>query len=254
MKMAAVPKDAFPRLLTRALQKMDAVQAKQNAPFSNETSGIKRNMRSAFKASGIFPLNRDQVLKRLPQLDENTNPDGEIESVLTDYLREQRFGGSASTVTKRKRTRLNVVPGASVTTKGTECNEQPPNTYEENSESDPEEPTNAPLEEETSEDAVHMQENDEELCIGRYVLAKFFTARGKKTYRYVCQITETLPCIVVVGYKSLGDKKKFKLVKDDISDIDRHDIIAFLPEPKAIETQGSNFNVEYPFEVDILEF
>lgn len=46
----------------------------------------------------------------------------------------------------------------------------------------------------------------------------------------------------------------FKLVRDDISEIDRHHIIAYLPKPKPIKSKESEFNVEFPFEVDILEF
>lgn len=59
------------------------------------------------------------------------------ESVLTDYLHEQRFGGRiSSSTTTRRRTRLKVVPGASVSTTDTEGIEDPSSTCGENGVSD----------------------------------------------------------------------------------------------------------------------
>lgn len=129
--MTAAPKDVFPRFLTKALQNSDSVQAKPNAPFNNEPSGIKRNMLSALKATGIYPFNREEELKRLPDKDAAKSPDAEI-----NYLREQRFGGSASRLTSRRKRRLNVVPGASVSTKHNEDEPNNDTTDEENHQSE----------------------------------------------------------------------------------------------------------------------
>lgn len=68
-------------------------------------------------------------------------------------------------------------------------------------------------------------------------IAKFFTARGIKTYKYVCRITNTSPYILVVGYKPVRNNKMFQIVKDDISDIDRCDIVSYLPMPKSINSE-----------------
>lgn len=93
------------------------------------------------------------------------------------------------------------------------------------------------------------EEEDEETKYkeGRYVLAKFFTSRGKQTYKYVCQIHKTDP-LLVAGYKSSDNKKCFKRIPKDISEIDRCDIIAFLPKP--VEKENL---VEFPFDINTKE-
>lgn len=76
---------------------------------------------------------------------------------------------------------------------------------------------------------------------------KFFSNRGKKTYKYVCQITETDP-LLVEGFKSDGNKRKFKRIQNDVSEVDYEDIVSFLPKP--VET--GEF-VIFPFEINIQE-
>lgn len=73
----------------------------------------------------------------------------------------------------------------------------------------------------------------------RFVLVKFWSQRGKKTYRYVCRIIDLDP-LVVEDFKSLGNKKEFKLVRDDISQIETSDILAYLPKPKPFASHHSN--------------
>lgn len=215
------------------------MQAKPSAPFAEITKGVKRNLMSAFKSTGIYPLSRKAVLKKLP-VDENADPTNNVESCLTNYLKEQRFGGQS--MAPRRRTRLNVEPGASVSTASPQNDavESEDNVsvafHRELENSQPisvDDPTN---EEESSESRNDASEAYADLEIGRFVLAKFWSRRGKKTYRYVCRIIDLDP-LVVVGFKSLGNKKEFRLVRDDISEIEASDILAYLPKPRPLANQ-----------------
>lgn len=250
-KLSSVPKDAFPHLLKKALEKMDSVPPKPNAPLSNIKSAIKRNMISAFEATGICPLNRERVLRRLPNESCSAlNADEAIESVLTDYLREQRFGTSSSV--SRRRTRLNLAPGESASS--TQFQIEAEDDSEDGLESRSLASTSSKkIVEVESEDDPETADFETECTIGRFILAKFFTARGKKTYKYVCRIIGLSP-LVVEGFKStvVGNKRKFRLVRDDISEIDNTDIIAFLPNPLRVQTEGPEC-VEFNYDINIFE-
>ncbi|KAB0790203.1 hypothetical protein PPYR_15462 [Photinus pyralis] len=59
-----VPKEQFPALIKLALEKMDSVQTKhQNQAQEN---AIRRILINGFEATGVFPLNGERVLKKLP--------------------------------------------------------------------------------------------------------------------------------------------------------------------------------------------
>ncbi|CAH2088150.1 unnamed protein product [Euphydryas editha] len=66
-----------------------------------------------FCASGIYPFNKQKVFDRLPKED---NGEQEIESTLTNFLRESRYE-STSNQPARKRRRLDVAPGKSCATR-----------------------------------------------------------------------------------------------------------------------------------------
>lgn len=87
-----------------------------------------------------------------------------------------------------------------------------------------------PIEKDTDQAESADDENfaEDQCTEGRYVLVKFFTKRGNLLYKYVSQIIESDP-LLVEGYKSLNNKKLFKKIPKDISEIDRQDIVAFLP-------------------------
>lgn len=111
-----------------------------------------------------------------------------------------------------------------------------------------------PNNQETQEDESDVDDNfaeeveqQTECAEGRYVLVNFFTSRGKQTYKYVCQITQTAP-LLVQGYKTLNDKRRFQKIPKDISEIDRCDIVAFLPKP----VEDENY-VEFPFAINTQE-
>ncbi|XP_060810031.1 uncharacterized protein LOC132904125 [Amyelois transitella] len=265
-KLSSVPKDTFPHLLTNALNKMDEVQPKPNSEYKDITSGIKRNMMSGFRAAGIYPFNKQKVLDRLPKEDIGGQ---EIESALTNFLKESRYGSSSNQSTRKKR-RLDVAPGKSIATREETIQSTDPEQNEiaasdiqeteiqalvgpstsqgEAPRLDDEEiPDRQIYESDPDEDVVEAEDEKTECSLGRFVLAKFYTRRGKKTYKYVCQIVETEP-LLVEGFKSVGTKRKFKRVPDDISEIDYTDIISYLPKP----VKKDDFII-FPFDINIQE-
>lgn len=67
---------------------------------------------------------------------------------------------------------------------------------------------------------------------GDFILAKFCSALGKKTYKYVCLIEDISENKAVVrGMKSYKQKNTFKFIKNDVSIIDFTDVIKVLPQP-----------------------
>nr|CAI5858507.1 unnamed protein product [Callosobruchus analis] len=226
-RLTTLPKDTFPYLLSKALRKMDGVSPKPCSQYKDVLSGIKRNLMSGFYATGIYPVNKEKVLSRLPSENKNCNVE-EIESTLTAFLTEQRYGSNPTEHTRRNN-RLDVAPGKSISTNAGTSNER---ALDQDENSEPEDHTQSVVDEAN------------EYIIGRYILANFYTARGKKAYRYVCQIALTEP-LVVKGFKSFTDKRNFQIVEKDISQIDRSDVVAFLPNP--LERSDC---VEFPYDID----
>lgn len=96
--------------------------------------------------------------------------------------------------------------------------------------------------------------NHEAFEVGQYILAKFFSQRGKKTYKYLCKITETHPEIVVTGMKSIGkNKTQFKLVADDVSVIKCEDIIGIQATPTEKLDQDMNVYYEFVTSIPVVE-
>lgn len=258
-RLAAVPKDTFPHLLTKALDKMDKVQPKPNTPYSDITSGIKRNLMSGFNATGVYPFSKNKVLDKLPSEDDVSSQ--EVESTLTAFLKEARYGNNSNQQIRKKK-RLDVAPGKSISTRNGDMrtpSPQPGTSSQDDSQLDPievdmdqTELSNQNNQEDKDnqsnvDDNLAEEDEESECTHGRFVLVKFFTTRGKETYKYVCQIIQTDP-LLVEGYKAVQNSKTFKRIPNDISEIDRCDIIAFLPKP--VE-KGDQF--EFQFEINIKE-
>jgi hypothetical protein len=75
--------------------------------------------KSGFKVTGLIPLNRDAVLKKLPRQDVDNTTDSAttIAATLKDLFQEARFGKKADNNTApktAKREKLSVPPGKSV--------------------------------------------------------------------------------------------------------------------------------------------
>lgn len=92
-----IPKDQFPRLLRQTLEKVKP-----------------ENLVAGFRATGIYPLNREEVLKRLPdwcQAQAPLNQDA-LNNSFTDLLQKIRFPDENRQIKRKKR--LNVIAGRSV--------------------------------------------------------------------------------------------------------------------------------------------
>jgi len=97
-----IPKEIFPRLLKKTLEKLSVSQI--------------TNIKAGFEATGIYPIDREKVLKRLPieDLDSiNSSASIIIHEALHDIFKETRFGKVGEKVSKRKK--YNIKAGCSVT-------------------------------------------------------------------------------------------------------------------------------------------
>ncbi|KAJ2945181.1 hypothetical protein O0L34_g9251 [Tuta absoluta] len=241
-KISTVAKDAFPSLLREGLIQMDQVaNKKDDVSLSSNSSAISRNLICSFEATGIYPWNKDRVLNKLPR--DEIEADAPVRDVLVSYLRDQRYGSEAVPA-KKKKTRLQVEPGKSVATVDSEESDQ--DQIEDRAEQDRrDEEEQGPSNENKDEDEQGPlydneldDENEDNQCvgpqIGKFILAKFQSTKVNKTYQYVCLIEDvTKNKIVVKGLKSVKkDKKKFRIVEDDVSIIGEEDIITYLPQPE----------------------
>lgn len=250
IRLSTVPKDTFASLLKKTLNHMDAKPARVSNQTPRETnniqSAVKRNLINAFRCSGIYPLDRQQVFKKLPPEAENeeSDPTLEVETALTALLKEQRFG--ESTRPQRKKKRLDVAPGCSISTAVAN------NTARGNLDSDEEDipPNTIPILSTSTSNEELSRAFVGDIKQGQYVLVKFSSRKGRRTYKYMCQIMEVNPEIVVIGLKSIRRcKKKFKLINEDVSTVRREDIIEVHNHP--LEEVDADGNVFFVFETDI---
>lgn len=91
----AVNKCIFPTLLRKLVGELNLTN--------------KKNIQSAFRACGIVPFNKDEVLKKLPKLQEDVAES--VSDTLLDYLKELR---SPSTTTQTRKKMVHIAPGKSV--------------------------------------------------------------------------------------------------------------------------------------------
>ena len=95
-KLPSLPKELFPELLNELLVKMEVKDAE--------------NMKSGFRKSGIYPLDRNQVLARLPG-----SVDGAAEAVSASFIEHLvQMRGEDKDAPRRKRLKVSVVPGRSI--------------------------------------------------------------------------------------------------------------------------------------------
>ncbi|CAH0399622.1 unnamed protein product [Chilo suppressalis] len=238
---------------------MDQVaNKKDNDSLSSNSSAISRNLISSFEATAIYPWNKDRVLNKLPR--DEIEVDAPVRDVLVSYLKDQRYGSEAVPA-KKKKTRLHVQPGKSVATIDSEESEQ--DEVEDRAEQETidddkdEEVQSIHLDVEKagpSNENAYDSESDADQCegpeVGNFILAKFQSTKGKKTYKYVCMIEDVSENkIVVKGLKSVKkDKKKFRVVEDDISIIEETDVIMYLPQP---ELERSVY--VFPSDINVVE-
>jgi len=96
---ASLPKDKFPGLLAELIQKLEP--------------HVKQNLLSGFRACGIVPLDRQEVLKKLPGQSSEASTSATVSAAVIDMLGTLRYGEKEETVRRRRR-KVDVEPGRSV--------------------------------------------------------------------------------------------------------------------------------------------
>lgn len=102
---ATIPKNMFPRLLTKLINAID----------TNRMS----NLKSGFAKCGIVPLNRQKVLDMLPSNTETVNNNASIsdaiDNSLVSFLKSMRYGDTNGKKSQQRKKKIQVAPGKSVT-------------------------------------------------------------------------------------------------------------------------------------------
>lgn len=188
-----LPKAVFPRLLKNTIDSL------QNAPI---------NLRSGFAACGIYPLDRERVLKKLPDSKTESNLFKDcLTQSLVEVLKESRIGNTSNQEVKKKprKKKLDILPGQSVTTRRASASSESSNDenislHDSSSNTsefllDQEEQEcekSLELREGSSESILEPDSNDLFFQTGEFVLVQFPTERGKRNLRYAGKIVERL--------------------------------------------------------------
>ena len=104
----ALSKDAFPGLLKRLNQQLQT------------ESGKNENLVSGFRATGLYPYNPNKILNKLPSADNETEEENgqrtaaAVSDAVISILSTMRGGKNGEPPAKKRRTRINVTPGKSV--------------------------------------------------------------------------------------------------------------------------------------------
>lgn len=217
---SSVSKTSFPHLL-RTL--VDELKTKD-----------KQTITSAFRATGIIPLDPSQVLKRLPKQRADSNLQNEVSQTLTQFLQEIR--SPPEKVSKPRKKMLRIEPGKSVSYEdmrnisgdlaAPSTSGLSKSTRENSPEIDPENDGDSYLTI-TEDETLKTNINPE---IGDYVIVPFAT---KKTLVHFVALVIEKP-FAEVKVKFLRKKKDGSFVfpqADDISVLDVVDIIKILDKP-----------------------
>lgn len=74
----------------------------------NEVGNVSENLKSGLKVTGIYPCNHQMIIEKLPR---ECNEEI-VDNAVTEYLKTMRYDKTAP---NRKRKKINVSPGVSVT-------------------------------------------------------------------------------------------------------------------------------------------
>ena len=103
-RTATISKDKFPELLNALLDSLKETQSD--------------NLISGFRTTGLWPLNKEEVLRKLPHSDNDDNGDNPNESVsdaFVTYLKDVRYGDQGEPANKRVRRKMvGIEPGKSI--------------------------------------------------------------------------------------------------------------------------------------------
>ncbi len=137
--LKGIPKAQFPRLLKLALDAMDTISIKRGAEVVVLVNRISHNLKSGFRVAGIVPMDRQHILKRLPDhlmnddsrnISSNSSDNSRLTESVIEFLSNKKFpqaetaanntGTSATPVRANpartgRRNKHNVIPGRCVT-------------------------------------------------------------------------------------------------------------------------------------------
>jgi len=88
-RLKAIPKASFPTFVRKAIDSMDNY---------NGGDSIANDLQASFKATGIFPLNKQKVMDKLPNTDDSNIL---INDTVTEYLRSQRYPNTDDNARKK---------------------------------------------------------------------------------------------------------------------------------------------------------
>lgn len=240
-KEVSVPKDVFPRLLSKL---------HDTVAITSST-----NVMSGFAKAGIFPTDRNQVLKRLPNLSQAEVQSGPCASTsqesmdvsFVDFLKEMRFSDAPKPRPSRKK--LHVEAGKSV--------EVLPDSHEEEEEEDNDlvqacrssgnEEHDIRDEESSSEEGSQSTASIPDQCVKKF---------GKSIPNVHC-ISKGLVNIgdwLLVGFPTTGLRQKFQLFIGQVEEVFTEDYFEgkFL-RPKATR-DSSGYVYVFPDVADISRF
>ncbi|CAH1732694.1 unnamed protein product [Aphis gossypii] len=244
-RIKAIPKASFPNILKIALETMDNY---------GDKNSVSKNLVSAFRATGIYPLCREQVLSKLPN--DNENNSEILNDTLTDYLKSQRYGNSDENAKKRRK-KLYVPPGTSITTAliGLENILEDDGNVEDAVLTLTSDHESDHIVDEEDDLPEYTEPSDENIAIGSFVLVKVQSGKRKSTnFVYAAIIQDKLNNgYRVNGLKAIDTtRQSFKIVENDLFTVDLQDIIALLNTPK-IETSGNRVRYKFSHSIDIKE-
>lgn len=229
----ALPKDCFPSLLCEVMEEIQ--------------KSVAHNIKSGFRKCGIHPLDPLEAISRLPQEQQAASTDNAaaLDSSVIDMLKEMRHGsGEASTTAPKRKKRLAVQPGQSITTKSPRTEDTEDITEDEHNLDDPQEQqatSSTAIKDPTAETAPQPgtstqrtgNQNVGEVAPADWLVVKVPFDSMKKFRYFIALVVHVEPEIHVKFLKHVrGTCHTFVYPKiDDYSDIDLDDIIKVLPEP-----------------------
>jgi hypothetical protein len=217
-----------------------------------ETTGstLKANVVAGFCATGIVPLNREKVLKKLPDYGPNLNDSQDawnksFETILENVRFPDKGKGRTNITCGGKR--IQVAPGKSVciepeldTDMDTETEDL---VSEDSSEWSPEveEGGGSPNSGEESASNIEKTKNAgsslKELQNGDFILAKFFTTGTKKQER---QFVGQIQCTGIMSSSSMQDPSKIVVEASFLRNYNNHkDIFVFPNVPDVCQIEGA---------------
>ena len=244
-KQSSLKKEIFPQLMQITLEKM-------NSSGTHSPQAINHDLKSGFEATGIFPLNPDKILNKIPNAEDNGDQFGaDFDNNLVLFLKKKRYNSTPIRNLQKKK-RLTVEAGKSVA--------YPTNESDENEEIDRISLNLSDVHEDAHSDVAdevdYLPTDPEKILPGIFILVKVLSGNRNCTkYRYVAKVKGQVGenDYNVLGLKSLDTTKTtFKAVPNDLFTVSLEDIIAILEQPS--ETSGGRgARYVFPNSVDVFE-